>query len=373
MTTVSDTDLQVFANLANPSKANVSNINDDEVDMRSGVSEKSHVVSDDDERAISDDDNRSEKSEVSQHSSKSSKSKSSIQSKGSKASNTSKMSQTSQASSKKSSHISRHTNASERQSRITELHPQSTISRMSKTNNSETYSNASQQTNASQPSNINKPFQNYMNNTSHKKTFSELPSLSCQQTDDEMAILDKQQVLMDMERLKLQGVKLTRDWTLNDRLDDMQFEVKRHMLHIDEMTNINMMRDGMRLLCSGFEMINTKVGLLELNGWSNEVCQDMDKYNNALGRIYRKYWRKNNANSPETEILFGLVGSIGMFHFKQKMQKTMFKKSTQSLNPGMPNMPNRPPPAPSSTTRRPVNTSINESDSDSDSEESAPP
>ena len=99
MTTVSDTDLQVFANLANPSKANVSNINDDEVDMRSGVSEKSHVVSDDDERAISDDDNRSEKSEVSQHSSKSSKSKSSIQSKGSKASNTSKMSQTSQASS----------------------------------------------------------------------------------------------------------------------------------------------------------------------------------------------------------------------------------------------------------------------------------
>lgn len=371
MTTVSETDLQVFANLANPSKANVSNINDEEVDIRSGVSEKSNVESDEDERAISDDDNKSEKSAVSRNSSKSSKSKSSIRSKGSKASNTSKMSQTSQVSSKKSSHISKHTNVSERQSEITEVHPQSTMSKMSRTNFSETYSNASHQSNASQQSGTHKPFQNYINNTSYKKTFSELPSLSCQQTDNEMAILDKQQVLMDMERLKLQGVKLTRDWTLNDRLDDMQFEVKRHMLHIDEMTNINMMRDGMRLLCSGFEMINTKVGVLELNGWSNEVCQDMDKYDNALGRIYRKYWRKNNSNNPETEILFGLVGSMGMFHFKQKMQKTMFKKSSQPFNSGI---PNRPPAAPAFAQRRPVNTNTNESDSDSsESDESAPP
>ena len=43
---------------------------------------------------------------------------------------------------------------------------------------------------------------------------------------------------MDMERLKMQGIKLSNEWSVNDRLDDMMFEVKRHMIHLDEMNNI---------------------------------------------------------------------------------------------------------------------------------------
>jgi hypothetical protein len=188
--------------------------------------------------------------------------------------------------------------------------------------------------------------------------------LSSQQHDDEITILDKQQVLMDMERLKLQGVKLTKEWNLNDRLDDMQFEVRRHMLHIDEMNNINMMRDGMRLLCSGFEMVNTKMGILELDGWAAEVCSDIDKYDNALGRIYRKYWRKNGMSSPEVEIAFGLIGSIGLFHFKQKMQRNVFQNRTSTTQNARP-APMR--------EQREQSTVEKFSDSEYDSDESAPP
>ena len=136
-------------------------------------------------------------------------------------------------------------------------------------------------------------------------------------TDTEL--MAKQSILMDMERLKLQGVTLSKTWTLSDRLDDMQFEVRRHMLHMEELNNINMMRDGLRLACAGFEMLNTRLGLLDLQGWSGDATADMDKYNPALGKLYRKYWRRTYGSSPEMEIAMGLVGSVGMYHFKRKL------------------------------------------------------
>lgn len=136
-------------------------------------------------------------------------------------------------------------------------------------------------------------------------------------------LMAKQNILMDMERLKLQGITLSKTWTLVDRLDDMQFEVRRHMLHMEELNNITMMRDGLRLACAGFEMLNTKLGILDVQGWSSEATSDMDKYNTALGKLYRKYWRKSYGSSPEMEIAMGLVGSVGMYHFKRKLSNHM--------------------------------------------------
>ena len=61
---------------------------------------------------------------------------------------------------------------------------------------------------------------------------------------------------MDIERLKMQGIKFSKEWTVEDSVEDMQYEMRRHMLHIDEMNNINMMRDGLRMMCTGIEMLN---------------------------------------------------------------------------------------------------------------------
>jgi hypothetical protein len=184
---------------------------------------------------------------------------------------------------------------------------------------------------ASRQSQKNSAFGNFLQKSS-KATPHALPAISSHQMDSDLESLDKQQCLMDMERLKLQGIKLSKEWTLNDRLDDMRFEVRRHSLHLDEINNINMMRDGMRLLCSGFEMMNSRMKFLELDGWASDVCTDMDKYDNALGKIYRKYWRKSTQSSPEMEILTGLVASMGMHHFKNKMQSKMFSRPSSNLN-----------------------------------------
>jgi len=45
---------------------------------------------------------------------------------------------------------------------------------------------------------------------------------------------------------------------------------------------------------------------------------DLNKYDSALSRLYRKYWRRS-ASSPEMEIAVDILGSIGMYHFKKKL------------------------------------------------------
>ena len=161
---------------------------------------------------------------------------------------------------------------------------------------------------------------------------------------DDGCVLQKQNVLMDMERLRLQGIQFSKNWTLEDRLEDMQFEMRRHMLNVEEMNNINMMRDGMRMICTGVEMVNGRFNLLELNGWASEVCGDMQKYDTSLSKLYRKYWRRSTSASPEMDIAMGLITSMGMFHFKKKLSSKMF-------SPAQPQRPTAPPSSPHASSR----------------------
>ena len=129
---------------------------------------------------------------------------------------------------------------------------------------------------------------------------------------------------MDLQRLKLQGIQLSKEWTINDKLEDMTLEIRRHTLHLDEMANINTMRDGLRFVCTGIEMLNNRIGLLDLEGWSSEVCKDLGKHDANLSRIYRKYWRRTGSTSPELDITASLVASMGMYHFKKKMSTKIY-------------------------------------------------
>ena len=142
--------------------------------------------------------------------------------------------------------------------------------------------------------------------------------------EDATLMHEKQNVLMDMSRLKMQGIQFSKEWTTDDSLDDMQYEVRRHMIHIEEINNMKMMRDGMRMICTGIEMLNGRMQILELNGWAADVCSDMSKYDPALSKLYRKYWRKSQSASPEMEIATGVLMSMGMYHFKRKLATRMF-------------------------------------------------
>ena len=141
--------------------------------------------------------------------------------------------------------------------------------------------------------------------------------------------LRKRTVLLDLQQLGAQdGVKLTKEWTMDDRLEDMLLELRRHALVADEKNNVGMMRDGMKLLLTGVEMVNNRMGLLDLDGWSTSACNELGKHDANLVRIYRKYWQRSTSNTPEVEIAMALMGSAGMYHIRRTMSKSMMNRAS---------------------------------------------
>ena len=155
---------------------------------------------------------------------------------------------------------------------------------------------------------------------------------------EEEIMLEKQSVILELERLKAQGIKLSKEYTLDDNLADMQFEVRRHLLYIDETNNISLMKDGLKLLFGGIEGGNRAVGnILQLDGWSAHACTELDrhKYDQSLSALYRKYWRRGSS-SPEMELAFGVLSSIGTWHVKQQFSKSMAPKRNGLSGLGIP-------------------------------------
>eukprot|EP00965_Chrysotila_dentata_P113048 3735338-Pleurochrysis_carterae.AAC.1 len=131
--------------------------------------------------------------------------------------------------------------------------------------------------------------------------------------------MEKQTILMELERLRNRGVRHTRTYTLDDNIADMKFELRRHLLNIEENNAVGFMRDAMRIVFTGIEFANNSMGpFLHLDGWSSEMSRDMGKYDHALSGLYKKYWRRSSA-SPEMQLAIGIVGSMAMHHFRSTM------------------------------------------------------
>lgn len=142
--------------------------------------------------------------------------------------------------------------------------------------------------------------------------------------------LAKRTVLADLHAL---GVPLSREWTMDDRVEDMMLELRRHALVADEKKNVGMMRDGLKLFASGVELLNNRLGLLDLDGWSTELARDLPKHDASIARIYRKYWRRGSSNSPEADLAFAVLGSMSMHHIKRTMSKSLMQRSARRGGP----------------------------------------
>jgi hypothetical protein len=139
-----------------------------------------------------------------------------------------------------------------------------------------------------------------------------------QEEDEELA---KRTVLIDLARLEKQGVVMTKRWTMHDRYSDMLLELRRHLMLEEEQSNVDMLKDGLKMLVTGVEVLSKKFQVLDLDGWSSEVSGTLSKHDATLARIYRKHWRRGSSRNPEVELALALIGSAGMYHLKSSMSK----------------------------------------------------
>lgn len=125
-------------------------------------------------------------------------------------------------------------------------------------------------------------------------------------------------LLMELKKMRMQGVHLTREYSTGDSLEDIEFEFSRQKMNMDTVNSVALMRDTMRLIITGIELGNERMGpFLNLSGWSGTVTSDMTRYDHCLERIYKMYFRRGSIN-PIVELGFLLMGSMFMHHFKAK-------------------------------------------------------
>jgi hypothetical protein len=131
--------------------------------------------------------------------------------------------------------------------------------------------------------------------------------------------LEKQAYLIELQGLESKGKILSRTFSMADSVAELEFEVTKQNASISTANSVAFMRDTMKLVISGVEIANAKLGpFLTIDGWATTACSDMTRYDHALEKIYKRYFRRQQM-SPVLELAWLLLGSLFMHHFKAKI------------------------------------------------------
>jgi len=132
--------------------------------------------------------------------------------------------------------------------------------------------------------------------------------------------MEKQAVLLELQQIERRGIKLSHDFTMRDSLSDMVFELNRLRSNLDTENMVAMLTNGLQLGMKGMEFANKTWGpVLHLDGWSNVVDSDRDKFKHVITKIYKKHWRRGASLSPEMELGLLLGGSALLNHFGHQL------------------------------------------------------
>jgi hypothetical protein len=156
----------------------------------------------------------------------------------------------------------------------------------------------------------------------------DVPVDSQPQMTKEELLREKFKLLRKLEELEARGINLTKKYTMESSMLEMKGEYETHVEE-RERGNSKKFQSKMLLACiTGLEFLNNKFDPfdLKLDGWSEQVNENIDEYDDIFSELHEKYKSKAQM-APELKLLFQLGGSAIMLH----MTNTMFK----SALPGM--------------------------------------
>ena len=148
----------------------------------------------------------------------------------------------------------------------------------------------------------------------------------------------KQDLLIKIQSLESKGFEFSKKFSMSSNYDDMLFEYEKIKRFIDTQAGIKMARRALMACVTGIEFLNRKFDPfdIKLNGWSENVMESVEDYDNVFERLIEKYSSKSEM-APELDLLLSLGGSAFMFH----LTNVMFKSPSLS-GPGNPVAQNNP-------------------------------
>lgn len=161
---------------------------------------------------------------------------------------------------------------------------------------------------------------------------------------------EKQALLVELNSLKMSGVLLTRDFTMQDNVGDMRFELNRIRSTAAANDAGALGTLGLAFFLKTVEGANSRWGpIMHLDGLSQTVATNREMYQSVLSKLYKKHCRKGEVMTPEMQLALLLGGSTLATHWghmsgktTDEIQELMKNYMPSSLKSPMQNSP--PPP-----------------------------
>jgi hypothetical protein len=148
------------------------------------------------------------------------------------------------------------------------------------------------------------------------------------QLSKEDMLKEKFKLLRKLEELEQKGVTLTKRYSMDSSYAEMKGEYDTQIEERERQNSVKFQGKMLLACITGLEFLNNKFDPfdLKLDGWSEQMNENLGEYDEIFGELHEKYKSKAKM-SPELKLLFQLGGSAIMLH----MTNTMFK----SALPGM--------------------------------------
>jgi hypothetical protein len=132
----------------------------------------------------------------------------------------------------------------------------------------------------------------------------------------------KQDLLIKIAALEKKGFEFTKKFTMASNYEEMMFEYTKVKKFIETQAGIKFARRCLMACVTGVEFLNKKFDpfAVKLEGWSENVMENVDDYDNVFERLYEKYSSKAEV-APEVELLLMVGGSAFMFHLTNSLLK----------------------------------------------------
>lgn len=135
---------------------------------------------------------------------------------------------------------------------------------------------------------------------------------------------EKSDLVNKLGRLEKRGFNVNKRLNAYSPVDELRTEVKRITYSIDVDKSIKFSRRMLVACVTGLEFLNKRYNPFEiqLDGWSENVMETQDDYDEVFEELFVKYRTKMNV-APEVKLIMMLGGSAMMFHLTNSMFKSV--------------------------------------------------
>ena len=147
----------------------------------------------------------------------------------------------------------------------------------------------------------------------------EQPSPGYKTVDEEKADL-----VNKLGRLEKKGFAVNKRLNAYSPVDELRTEVKRITYSIEVDKSVKFSRRMLIACVTGLEFLNKRYNPFEiqLEGWSENIMESVDDYDEVFEELYVKYRTKMHM-APEVKLIMMLGGSAMMFHLTNSMFKSV--------------------------------------------------